>query len=1115
MADTRIGPVFSQLCGSAAVPCPEGVSDGQLLERFLARRDETAFAALLRRHGRMVLHVCRRMLRHPQDAEDAFQATFLLLAQKAASIRKQESVASWLYGVAYHLALRARAQADRRRAEERRAADARPDGAGLRAAWEELQAVLDEELHRLPPKYQAALVLCYLEGRTHEEAARQLGCPLGTVRSRVARARAMLKRRLEKRGLALPAATLATLLAADVAGAVPARLLQATCAAAPAHAAGHAVPAGLVTSEAAALAKGGLTAMTATRLKLGAILFVAVGVVAAGLTAGAPPVPVPAGPAQAEAPKKKATPARTDRHGDPLPPEAVARLGSVRHWPSVPQSGQTLTFTSDSKHVALVGPDKAVLIWDAASGKETARVGGSKAAGPGPYGLVFSADDRRLAVIEGPSHIRVWDVKANKELAHLSNLRHGFALRCAFSPDGKQLIVPGRDGLVHRWDTVTWKELTACEGHKGPVNAASFSADGRSIVSGGNDQTVRLWDAATGKQVKSFLKHRNQVFAVAFAPDGKSIASWGGDAAVRVWEAASGADVRTWKNPAPPSHQWGGHPIVLNFSPDGKTLVFGDSFFAGFRTVDVSSGAQVRSFAGRGPASMAVSPDGKLIACGGSNQGPLRIYDAVSGEEQPRWRGGHEAPILAVAFAPDRKTLATSGLDKTIRLWNPATGAELKKLTGHSGVVSCLCFSPDGKHLASASRDRDDCTVSWWDVASGKEVQQFPGHTGGVVALDSTADGKLRVISSGGALRVWDPRTGAKVREELRPGLGSASFVPDGKTVVFSEPGSSLGLRIWDTTKEGGALRNYPKPPGRAYWPQLAFSSDGRLMLAAATDNSMHLWDFPAQKMVRTLARTEAMMRPFPPPALTAALGAFSPDTRTVGVPYKGGAVALMELATGKVRHLFRGQQGIVTVVAFSPDGAVLVSGGEDGSALVWDMQAVGPAPKEDLTAEQLEALWKDLGGADALKAYWAVRTLASSPGQAVPFLRKRQPPVPATAQRQIEQYITDLGAKQFSARKNAEQELKKLGQKARLAMEKALKAKPTLDVAQRLERLLRGLDEWKFTPDEVQTIRAVEVVEAARTGEAKLLLQEWAKGADAALLTEEAKAALARLTGR
>src|SRR5262245_3405495 len=179
--------------------------DAQLVRVFAERQEEAAFLALLKRHGPMVLGVCQRLLRHEQDAEDVFQATFLLLAKKADSIRKQASVGAWLHGVAHRLALRLRAQGLCRKEHEQTAADMRKHETGLETAWQELQTALDESLQGLPENYRAALVLCYLEGRTHEEAAQQLRCPVGTVRSRVARGRDQLRKHLARRGLNLSA----------------------------------------------------------------------------------------------------------------------------------------------------------------------------------------------------------------------------------------------------------------------------------------------------------------------------------------------------------------------------------------------------------------------------------------------------------------------------------------------------------------------------------------------------------------------------------------------------------------------------------------------------------------------------------------------------------------------------------------------------------------------------------------------------------------------------------------------------------------------------------------------------------------------------------------------
>jgi RNA polymerase sigma factor (sigma-70 family) len=239
-----------------------GLTDGQLLTRFLDGRDEAAFAALVRRHGPMVLGVCRRILRHAHDAEDAFQATFLVLARKAASVTRREAVASFLYGVAYRTALRAKVQANRRRATERQVKMMPHPAVGPPEA-QDWRPVLDRELSCLPQKYRAALVLCDLECRPRREAARQLGLPEGTLASRLATARRMLAARLAKCGVSLSGGALAVALAEGAAAAVPAPWVQATARAATLLSAGQAVatPAALLMEEV-------LRAMLMTKLKV-------------------------------------------------------------------------------------------------------------------------------------------------------------------------------------------------------------------------------------------------------------------------------------------------------------------------------------------------------------------------------------------------------------------------------------------------------------------------------------------------------------------------------------------------------------------------------------------------------------------------------------------------------------------------------------------------------------------------------------------------------------------------------------------------------------------------------------------------------------------------------
>ena len=242
----------------AALSNGGGFSDGQLLGEFVARRDDAAFAALVRRHGPMVLAVCRRVLRHAQDAEDAFQATFLVLAKKAAAVADREAVAGWLHGVAYRAALGARASALRRRAKERQV-EAMPHPVALpQDDQRELLELLDRELARLPEKYRLPVVLCELEGRSRKEAARQAGLPEGTLSSRLATARKTLAARLSGGGAAVSAAVLGTLFTEGArAACVPGRLLLSTV-----RVAEGTVPAGV-----AALTEGVMKSLLLTKLK--------------------------------------------------------------------------------------------------------------------------------------------------------------------------------------------------------------------------------------------------------------------------------------------------------------------------------------------------------------------------------------------------------------------------------------------------------------------------------------------------------------------------------------------------------------------------------------------------------------------------------------------------------------------------------------------------------------------------------------------------------------------------------------------------------------------------------------------------------------------------------
>ncbi len=303
MPNVPLKNVLDRLCGT-------DLPDGELLDRFIRDRDESAFELLVRRHGPMVMGVCRRLLLTPEDAEDAFQATFLVLARKAASVRPRERVGPWLHGVAYLAARKTRAATSRLRSREKQVR-ALPEPATVAdGLWADLAPLLDRELTRLPEKYRLPIVLCDLEGKTRAETARQLGWPEGTVAGRLARGRALLARRLTRLGLPLSAGVLTAVLSQCASACVSLSLVASVVS----LAAGRVISGPVI-----ALAEGVLKAMVLTKWKLTAAIFLALTVLTGvGLVAGrgSPGQPKEDPPMAARPPEKQdAEPAAPKKEG--------------------------------------------------------------------------------------------------------------------------------------------------------------------------------------------------------------------------------------------------------------------------------------------------------------------------------------------------------------------------------------------------------------------------------------------------------------------------------------------------------------------------------------------------------------------------------------------------------------------------------------------------------------------------------------------------------------------------------------------------------------------------------------------------------------------------------
>src|SRR5438105_2120404 len=518
------------------------LSDAELLERVRRRRVESAFAILLPRHGPMVLAVCRRILDNLHDAEDAFQATFLVLVRKAGSIRKCDSLASWLYGVAQRVAVKARARTARRRSQEGRAAAMPHQEQSNDMTWQDLRPILDEELAGLPEKYRAPLVLCCLESKTQEQAAAELGCPRTSLASRIARARHLLRERLARRGVIIPAGLLATALAHETAqAAVPALLTIATVRAALRISSGHA-PAGAVSTQTFMLADGVVKAMSATRWKLGAALLALAALMGGSglgayqlLAPQAPPAqdagaPEPAQRSRASRTASAERQARLDRYGDPLPPGALARLGTLRFR----HGGLTATvaFAADGKSLLTLGAD-GLRIWETATGKPLHRLANQEDRHL-DYGIL-SPDGRQVLTMEmNRKHqvLRLWEVASGRPLREFGD--HHCMSGC-FSADGKMLATFGTPqpgdprfsafvNVISLWDLATGQRLNAWSGHEKGVYCGLFTGDGKTLITGGDDKAIRFWDVATGKQVRQLDGPRPGVGHLVLSPNGRLLA---------------------------------------------------------------------------------------------------------------------------------------------------------------------------------------------------------------------------------------------------------------------------------------------------------------------------------------------------------------------------------------------------------------------------------------------------------------------------------------------------------------------------------------------------------------------------------------------------------------
>lgn len=1143
-------------------------TDGELLRRYLGG-EKTAFDALLRRHAPMVWGVCRRLLDNEQDAEDAFQAVFLVLLRKAEALRAPQSLAAFLHGVAARVAQKARVTSQRRQHHEARAQT--PESSDPFAAVEqrELRALLDEELTRLPEKYRLPLVLCYLEGMSYTEAARQLGWRDGTVCGRLARAREMLRKRLSRRGVTL---TVAGLTAVAEPASAPAATMAAVAKMAALFALGQAVGGGVVPPSVATRAQGILQAMTAAKLKAIAGLVMVLGLLTAGAGVTASHFLTMKSPERektASAPPDKPTSEKTERtdlYGDPLPPGALRRMGTVR-FRANDRIG-AIAFSSDGKLLAAGDIARNIILFEAATGRKLRQFQAFTRYFPA---LAFAPDGKILACADS-RNIQLWDLATGKELRRFgiqalqSSNDHNFKRisPLVFSHNGKVLAWAAADRSIRVWEAKTGKELVKLSGHQEPIHCLAFSAEDKKLVSAGGEffriESVRVWQLSDGKETRkfSFPRPRDGIAdpeLLCLSPDGKTFVFAALETVrkkvkgVQVFSpgyAVSFFDLETGRVRRKLKPVAGGRFKTAAFSADGKILAamngvgttvgnFYSESANRLHVWDTATGKVLWDAPAysdsihQGPCCLTFSPDGKKLAAS-STASALHVWDVASGREDADLSQAHHDQTDCVAFSPDGRTLASGSYDCTIALWDAATGKQRLRLHSNDSLVSSLAFSPDGKRLASACRFNGQ-TIQLWDLPAGKELRQYrvpymDEGNGLSTSVDSWvafhSNGKI--LAAGGTdrkLRLWDVGSGKELFNQIVHGLpmrpkeamnarrdyvSEVVFTPDGRIMTVS-----IGNTIYVADVVAGQrLFQFEKKGSTA--ASLSLSPDGKSMTCGAQGRSFRLVEIASGK---DLHKIDIEM----PEHDRVLAVAFAPDGRTVAVAAgrKQGWIFLFDVATGKQRLRLPGGASYVHRLAFSPDGRKLASAQHDSTTLIWDVSAARrKLPRRDLSAKDLERLWIELRNEDAVKAHAALWALAAAPERAVPFLKQYLHPVPRVTPDRLQKLIADLDADEFTRREDASRQLAKLGIECEPALRKALESKLSLEMRRRAEALLNDLVcQTEMTPDALRQLRAIQVLEQIGSPEARNILKSLMQGAPAAPATRDAAAALERLDRR
>lgn len=810
-------------------------------------------------------------------------------------------------------------------------------------------------------------------------------------------------------------------------------------------------------------------------------------------------------------PPARSEPPRTDAYGDPLPKHARFRLGTVRlrHTNII----TSLAWLPDGCTLATAGDDGIVRLWQIQGGKQIAQWNKIDRR----EDVRFSPDGRIAACGGKDREIRLVDAATGKELRRLSVAAKSRHFPSAFSPDGKSLAVDEWQesrGLyewtkrVRLYALDSGKEIRHLPGTLASERTQAFSPDGRTLAVSSSNR-IDCWNLRTG--AKSSISASGKVNAVVFAPEGKRLAAVIGSpeqvrfVSLRSWPA--GEELQRF-----PCENRSGTASIA-FSPDGKHVAVHDG---NIHLYDAATSAEVRRFQGDGiPGGLAFSRNGALLASTGADSVATVWEVRKKGTASPLTGMSHR--LDAVAGTTDGRVLLSHSRDGSLILWDGRDGRRMRTLALGESAISKLLLSPDGKRAVEL-HPAVEAAPSCWDVANGRRLPAFSGNTPTLNCAAFSPDSSLLALCDfGGVIHLRGTIQGGEIgllrNEESASSATDLVFSPDGKTLAAAYIDGRLIL--WDMFTHRPhrcALQSSHSSAGR-----LAFSADSRLLAELGSDKkTIRLIETASRKKCRSLRISPVPIGVF----------AFAPDNRTLAIgdaPFESKtgfadcAIRLWDWPGGKPGPVLHGHRGNIHTLFFSADGASLVSGSDDETILCWDIAELPrrrPASKE-ISSARLTELWRELADKDAGRGQRAVCELIMAGDSALPFLAKSLPPVPRTKMAHLAELIADLDGEEFVRRDRAAKELRTIGEPAVSALRKVLTEKPTLEVRKRITAILETIDESEISPRWLRSLRVLQALEAIGTAKAREILEALARGAPEAGLTQEAKAALARMHRR